>query len=265
MNSTSSGSCHLATRGARKSRIVLLGQLGAGLEHDAGQRALRPLRVGHADDRRLADLRVGHQLVLQLDRRDPLAAGLDQVLGAVDEADAAALVHRRHVAGAQPAVVGEAVAGPRVVVVGRRDPRCRGTAARRSPSPSCGTGSSVSGSTTRHSTPNAPRPTPVRRSACSSSGSERWSASRWQTDTTGLVSVIPHACRIGRPSCSRYASDSACGTAEPPHGIARRCDVSRPFSSGSTCIQIVGTPAATVTRSSTTRSAIACPTGRGRA
>ena len=49
--------------------------------------------------------------------------GLDEVLRAVDEADPSALVHRRDVAGAQPAVVGEALAGPRVVVVRRRDPR----------------------------------------------------------------------------------------------------------------------------------------------
>ena len=39
--------------------------------------------------------------------------------------------------------------------------------------------------------------------------------------------------------------------------------MSRPFSSGSTCIQIVGTPAATVTFSSTTRSAIAFPDRSG--
>ena len=60
-----------------------------GLHHDAGQRPLGPLRVGDADDRRLGDLRVAHDLVLELDRADPLAAGLDDVLGAVDEADVA--------------------------------------------------------------------------------------------------------------------------------------------------------------------------------
>ena len=45
--------------------------------------------------------------------------------------------------------------------------------------------------------------------------------------------------------------------------MARSDDVSRPASSGSTCIQIVGTPAATVTRSSTMRSAIAGPDRSG--
>ncbi len=74
---------------------------------------------------------------------------------------------------------------------------------------------------------------------------------------------MPQACRIGSPSCSRYASDSALGTAEPPHGIDRKALVSRPCSSGSTCIQIVGTPAPTVTRSSTMRSASALPERSG--
>jgi hypothetical protein len=69
---------------------------------------------------------------------------------------------------------------------------------------------------------------------------------------------MPQACRIGVPSCSRYASDSAFGTAEPPHGIARRLDVSRPRNSGNTAIQIVGTPAERVTLCSTIVSAIPC-------
>ena len=60
------------------------------------------------------------------------------------------------------------------------------------------------------------------------------------TDAIGLVSVMPQACRIGRPVWSRNASDSALGTAEPPHGMARSADVSRPLSSGSTPIQIGG-------------------------
>jgi hypothetical protein len=45
--------------------------------------------------------------------------------------------------------------------------------------------------------------------------------------------------------------------------MARRLEVSRPARAGSTCIQIVGTPAATVTRSSTIKSAIAGPERSG--
>ena len=58
---------------------------------------------------------------------------------------------------------------------------------------------------------------------------------------------MPQAWKIGRPVCSRYASDNALGTADPPHGMLRSDDVSLPFNSGSTAIQMVGTPAATVT------------------
>ena len=47
------------------------------------------------------------------------------------------------------------------------------------------------------------------------------------------------------------------GTAEPPHRIARSEDRSRPSSSGSRPIQIVGTPAVIVTRSSSSIAAIA--------
>ena len=60
---------------------------------------------------------------------------------------------------------------------------------------------------------------------------------------------MPHACRIGIPILVRYPSDSALGTADPPQGMARKLDTSRPSSSPSTPIQIVGTPAAMVTRS----------------
>ena len=74
---------------------------------------------------------------------------------------------------------------------------------------------------------------------------------------------MPHACRIGRPISFRYDSLSALGTAAPPHTIARNDDVSRPFSSGNTAIQIVGTPAPTVTFSFTMWSAIALPERSG--
>ena len=77
------------------------------------------------------------------------------------------------------------------------------------------------------------------------------------TDAIGLVSVIPHAWQDRHAELLPVALGQRRGTADPPHGMERRLDVSRPFSSGSTPIQIVGTPAATVTRSFTMRSAIA--------
>src|SRR5271166_5916511 len=40
-------------------------------QYDARERALVPSRVGHRHDRRLEHGRVGHESVLELDRRDP--------------------------------------------------------------------------------------------------------------------------------------------------------------------------------------------------
>src|SRR5262245_26264962 len=64
---------------ARDARIeegaeVVGTHVGVGLQHDAGERPLGPLRVRHRDDRGLDHRRVGHQVHFELDRRDPLAA-----------------------------------------------------------------------------------------------------------------------------------------------------------------------------------------------
>ena len=59
------------------------------------------------------------------------------------------------------------------------------------------------------------------------------------------------------PVAARKPSDNDFGTAEPPQGMARRLETSRPSRRGNTPIQIVGTPAATVTRSDSMRSTIA--------
>jgi hypothetical protein len=45
-----------------------------------------------------------HQGVLQLDRADPLTAGLDDILAAVGDLDETVEQRRGHIAGAQPAV-----------------------------------------------------------------------------------------------------------------------------------------------------------------
>ncbi len=112
----------------------------------------------------------------------------------------------------------------------------------------------MSGSKIRHSTPGTMIPAVARMSAFSSSGRCWKSAFTRETDAIGVVSVMPHAWSRGRPVASRNPSDSVFGTAEPPHGMARNDDTSRPFSSGITPIQMVGTPAATVTFSFSMRS-----------
>ena len=94
-------------------------------------------------------------------------------------------------------------------------------------------------------------------------GNNKSAALNVHVEAMGLVSVMPHACNMGNPVCSRYPSLNAFGTAEPPQGMARNDEVSRPFNSGSTPIQIVGTPAATVTFSSTMSCAMALPERSG--
>ena len=101
----------------------VLGGAHPGTEDDARDRPLAPPGVGHADDGRLGDLRVGHQLVLELDRADPLAARLDDVLGPVDQADVPVRVDGGDVAGPEPPVGGERLGRARVVVVAGGDPR----------------------------------------------------------------------------------------------------------------------------------------------
>ena len=89
--------------------------------HHDRERALLPARVRHRDDGGVRHVVVGEQGLLEGDRADPLAAALDQVLGAVDDPQPAVAVDRRDVAGAQPAVL-EALRRL-AEVVGGRHPR----------------------------------------------------------------------------------------------------------------------------------------------
>ena len=58
------------------------------------------------DDRGFGDVGVGDRDVFQCDGTDPLTAGLDHVLGPIDQFDMAFLVYGRDVAGGEPAVFG---------------------------------------------------------------------------------------------------------------------------------------------------------------
>ena len=97
-------------------------RLRAFLQDDDGERAFVPLLVPRGDDRGLAHGRMAHERVLEIDRADPLAAGLDQVLGAVRDLHVALGVDGGDVAGAQPAVVGPLVAELVGIVIGGGDP-----------------------------------------------------------------------------------------------------------------------------------------------
>ena len=116
-----SGSHQRGTRSVRKATRSAGAGERPGFGHDGHQRALGPLRVGDGDDGRLEDVGMGHDGVLELDRGDPLAAGLDDVLGAVRDRHVALAVERADVAGAQPAVV--ELRRVLVLVVRAGDPR----------------------------------------------------------------------------------------------------------------------------------------------
>ena len=60
--------------------------------------------MSHRDHGGLRDRRVAHQTVLERDRTDPLATGLDEILRSILNLHRAALVDRRDVAGLEPAV-----------------------------------------------------------------------------------------------------------------------------------------------------------------
>src|SRR4029078_3977889 len=89
-----------------------------GLLHHHHDRPLVPLRVLDADHRRLRDRRVRDRDVLQVDRADPLAAGLDHVLRAIGDLHVALGVERGHVAGGKPAVLQRIPALPPLIATG---------------------------------------------------------------------------------------------------------------------------------------------------
>ena len=136
-----SASCSRAARHARPATSNWC----AGRRHDHRADLLAHHRVGHADDRDLADAGRAGERVLDLDAVHVLAAAVDHVLLAVDDLDEAVVVDPRQVAGVQPAV-DERLRGllGLVPVAGARR-SARGSAARPTPSSS---GSSTSRSTT---------------------------------------------------------------------------------------------------------------------
>src|SRR5438477_13204913 len=81
-----------------------LGGLGACFEDDQGLDRLAPLLVGDADDADLGHGRMREHPVLDLDRRDVLAAADDDVLLAVGDSEVALVVEGPTVAGVEPAV-----------------------------------------------------------------------------------------------------------------------------------------------------------------
>ena len=250
-NSNRSGSHHFAKLGCEEV-VQLLGGRGLALaQHDDGERPLLPLLVRDPDHRRLGDGRVAHQRVLERDRRDPLAAGLDHVLRPVLDLDVAARVERDDVAGPEPAVVGPAVGLLGRVVVARRDPRAadlelahRLAVAR----------DLVPLGIARAELDERQRQALLRDvvERVSSSASSR---SGWRSDSlaTGEVSVMPQPWITVSPWRCLKPAIIARGAAEPPTSIPFSAERSQRSGSASSIAripsQIVGTPAVAVTRS----------------
>ena len=95
---------HLVAREPRARHLaqVVGRDVGPVAQHDVGLRHLAPELVGHADHGDLDDRGVGGERVLDLDARDVLAAGDDDVLQAVADLDVAVGMHHAEIAGAEP-------------------------------------------------------------------------------------------------------------------------------------------------------------------
>src|SRR5690606_19549440 len=74
------------------------------MRFDDQQWPLFPLRVIDTNHRRQAHTGTGYRGVLDIDRADPLATGLDHILGAVGDAHEAKLTEGSDVAGVEPAI-----------------------------------------------------------------------------------------------------------------------------------------------------------------
>ena len=81
---------------------IEIGRIGAGLHAHERARALTEPRIGRRDHRDLGDARHAHQLLLDLDRADVLAAADDDVLLAIGDREKAVLVEHADVAGHEP-------------------------------------------------------------------------------------------------------------------------------------------------------------------
>src|SRR5260370_17818451 len=76
-----------------------------------------------ADDAGFLDGGVTHQGVFEIDGADPFAAGLHQILSAVNDLDVTVFIHVGDVARAEPAVGGPPMRLVRRFIIARGDPR----------------------------------------------------------------------------------------------------------------------------------------------
>src|ERR1019366_7417750 len=101
---------------------VLRSNRAARRPRDACERSLAPPLVRRGDDRGLADGRIGQESSLQVQRGDPLAARLDDVLRPVADRDVASCVNAADIAGPEPAVVKLSRCRVEIVALGHPGP-----------------------------------------------------------------------------------------------------------------------------------------------
>ena len=196
-NSKRSGSHHFANCGARKRAARPPSRSAPSFSTTAASGRSSHFSSRDRDHRRLAHRRMRHQRVLEVDRRDPLAARLDHVLRAVLDLDVAARVDRHDVARLEPAVGGPAVGLLGRVVVATRRPTARAPRAR--PSSRRPTGSRSSSSRARSSTSASGSPASRAGRAASPRRRPRGRPAGATVDASGEVSVMPQPCTIVRP------------------------------------------------------------------
>ena len=189
---------------------------GAFLQRDERDRNLAPFLVGRRDHGHFEHRGVARQRILDLDRRDVLAAGDDDVLRAVAQRDVAVGEHDAEVAGAEPAVGTRSCAWSPRPCSSRASRCCRGWRSRPSSRASArhvGAGRrrrrARAGSTTL--------PTPCRdlSRACSGIGSAFHSLRQSQSTIGPYVSVRPYRCVMSMPSSARRSSSAGVGGAPP--------------------------------------------------
>ena len=98
------GTLKSASRVAAKSADVALARDAALAQHDRGGDLLAELVVRHGEGDDLGDRRMIHQHVVDLERRDLLAAAVDDLLEPAGDAQIAILVEHALVAGVEPAM-----------------------------------------------------------------------------------------------------------------------------------------------------------------
>src|SRR5262249_58302252 len=100
---------HRVARDHALARVILQARLdlavadrGALLAHHDRERAFGPFRIRNADDGGFAHPRVLEDEVLDVERRDPFAAGLDDVLETIRDLEVTVGADHADVAGVQP-------------------------------------------------------------------------------------------------------------------------------------------------------------------